>query len=87
MKKGEVLVDLDPRDYQVALENASANLVEAQQGVEAAQQSCDLSLANLAAAVATNAKAQVDVKRYGELLRQSVISEEFVRRYFQDWQS
>jgi membrane fusion protein, multidrug efflux system len=76
VKKGEVLVDLDPRDYQVAVENASANLVEAQQGVKAAQQSYDLSLANLAAAVATNAKAQVDVKRYGELLRQSVISEE-----------
>jgi membrane fusion protein (multidrug efflux system) len=87
VKKGQVLVDLDPRDYQVAVENASANLVEAQQGVKAAQQSYDLSLANLAAAVATNAKAQVDVKRYGELLRQSVISEEFVRRYFQGWQS
>jgi membrane fusion protein (multidrug efflux system) len=87
VKKGQVLVDLDPRDYQVAVENASANLVEAQQGVKAAQQSYDLSLANLATAVATNAKAQVDVKRYGELLRQSVISEEFVRRYFQGWQS
>jgi membrane fusion protein, multidrug efflux system len=76
VKKGQVLVDLDPRDYQVAVENAAANLAEAQQGVKAAQQSYDLSLANLAAAVATNAKAQLDVKRYGELLSQSVISKE-----------
>jgi membrane fusion protein (multidrug efflux system) len=76
VKKGQVLVDLDPRDYQVAVENAAANLAEAQQGVKAAQQNCDLSVANLAAAIATNAKAQLDVRRYGELLRQSVISTE-----------
>jgi membrane fusion protein, multidrug efflux system len=40
------------------------------------QQSYDLSVANLAAATATNSKAQLDVKRYGELLSQSVISSE-----------
>jgi membrane fusion protein (multidrug efflux system) len=76
VKKGQVLADLDPRDFQVAVENAAANLAEAQQGVKAAQQNYDLSLANLAAAIATNAKAQLDVRRYGELLRQSVISTE-----------
>jgi membrane fusion protein (multidrug efflux system) len=76
VKKGQVLVDLDPRDYQVAVENAAANLAEAQQGVKAAQQNYDLSVANLAAATATNSKAQLDVKRYGELLSQSVISSE-----------
>lgn len=76
VKKGQVLVDLDPRDFQVAVENATANLAETQQGVKAAQQNYDLSVANLAAAIATDAKAQLDVKRYGELLRQSVISSE-----------
>ena len=70
VKKGQALVDLDPRDYQVAVENAAANLAQAEQGVKAAQQNYDLSVANLAAAVATNAKAQVDVARYRELFEQ-----------------
>ena len=76
VKKGQALVDLDPSDYQVALENAAANLAQAEQGVKAAQQNYDLSVANLAATVATNAKAQVDVARYRELLKQEVIARE-----------
>jgi len=76
VKKGQALVDLDPRDYQVAVENAAANLAQAEQGVKAAQQNHDLSVANLAAVVATNAKAQLDVARYRELFRQEVIARE-----------
>ena len=76
VKKGQTLVDLDPRDYQVAVENAAANLAQAQQGVKAAQQNYALSVANLAAAIATNAKAQLDVARYQELLKQEVIPRE-----------
>jgi membrane fusion protein, multidrug efflux system len=76
VKKGQPLVDLDPRDFQVAVENAAAHLAEAQQGAKAAHQNYDLSVANLAAAKATNAKAQLDVARYGELLKQEVIARE-----------
>ena len=76
VKEGQALVDLDPRDYQVAVENAAANLAQAEQGVKAAQQNYILGVANVAAAVATNVKAQVDVKRYGELLEQGVIARE-----------
>ena len=76
VKKGQPLVDLDPRDYQVAVENAAANLAQAQQGVKAAEQNYDLSVANLAAAKATNAKAQLDVGRYTELFKQQVIARE-----------
>jgi membrane fusion protein, multidrug efflux system len=76
VKKDQPLVDLDPRDYQVAVENAAANLAQAQQGVKAAQQNYDLSVANLAAAVATNAKAQMDVARYRELFEKEVIARE-----------
>jgi biotin carboxyl carrier protein len=67
--KGQALVDLDPRDYQVAVESAAANLAQAKQAVKAAQQNHTLRNADLAATVATNAKAQVDVGRYGELLQ------------------
>jgi membrane fusion protein, multidrug efflux system len=76
VKKGQALVDLDPRDYQIAIEKAAANLAQAEQGVKAAQQNYDLRVANLAATVATNAKAQVDVARYRELLKQEVIARE-----------
>jgi membrane fusion protein, multidrug efflux system len=47
VKAGQTLVDLDPRDYQVAVENARANLAQAEQGVKAAQQNYNLSIANL----------------------------------------
>jgi membrane fusion protein, multidrug efflux system len=76
VKAGQTLVDLDPRDYQVAVENAEANLAQAEQGVKAAQQNYNLSGANLDAAIATNVKAQLDVKRYGELFNQAVIPQE-----------
>jgi len=76
VKAGQPLVDLDPRDFQVALENAEANLAQAQQGVKAAQQNYELAVANLNAAIATNFKAQLDVKRFGQLFEQEVISQE-----------
>src|SRR3984957_10520743 len=76
VKAGQPLVDLDPRDFQVAVENAAANLAQAEQGVKAAQQNYALSVANLDAAIATNIKAQLDVQRYGELLHQAVIPRE-----------
>ena len=76
VKAGQTLVDLDPRDYQVAVENAEANLAEVEQVVKAGQQNYDLTVANLAAAIATNNKAQMDVKRYQELLDQGVIARE-----------
>ncbi len=76
VKAGELLVEIDPRDYQIAVENAAANLAMVEQVVKAAQQNYDLSAANLAAAVATNNKAQMDVKRYRELLDQGVIATE-----------
>jgi membrane fusion protein, multidrug efflux system len=76
VKQGQALVDLDPRDYQVAVESAAASLTQSEQAVKAAQQNYDLSVANLAAADATNAKAQLDVARYRELLKQQVIARE-----------
>jgi membrane fusion protein (multidrug efflux system) len=76
VKQGQVLVDLDPRDYQVALNRAEANLAQARQNLSAARKNYDLTVANLDGAVATNAKAQLDVKRYGELFREQVIARE-----------
>jgi membrane fusion protein (multidrug efflux system) len=74
--KGQALIDLDPRDYQVAVENAAAKLAQAERGVKAAQRDYDLKVADLVGGVATNTKAQVDVRRYRELLDQDVIPRE-----------
>jgi membrane fusion protein (multidrug efflux system) len=76
VSRGEALVDLDPRDYHVAVENAAANLAETQQSVLAARQDYEFGVANLNAAVATNVKAQQDVGRYHELLEEGVIAQE-----------
>ncbi len=76
VKAGQPLVDLDPSDYEVAVENAAANLSQAQQAVRAARQNYDLSVANLNAAIATNDKAQLDVARYRKLLENQVIARE-----------
>lgn len=76
VKKGEVLVDLDPRDYQAAVESAAANLAEARQAVNAAEQNYQLRVANLRAAIAANAKAQSDVDRHRVLVKQQVVARE-----------
>jgi membrane fusion protein, multidrug efflux system len=76
VKAGQPLVDLDPRDYQVAVENAEANLAQAEQAVKTAEQNYQLTVANLAGGVATNQKAQTDVERYRTLFNQGVIARE-----------
>jgi membrane fusion protein, multidrug efflux system len=73
---GQLLAEIDPRDQLVAVENARANLAQTQQAVKAAQQNYRFGLSNLAGADATNAKAQLDVERYRELLNLQVIARE-----------
>jgi membrane fusion protein, multidrug efflux system len=76
VKAGQPLVDLDARDYEVEVAHAAAELAQAQQATRAAQQNYDLSVANVAAAIATNNKAQLDVARYRQLLKGQVIARE-----------
>jgi membrane fusion protein (multidrug efflux system) len=65
VKKGDVLVQLDPRDYQVALEKAQADLANAQAKASAARTGVPISSAsatsNLAVARANLAAAQKEV--------------------------
>ncbi len=68
------MVDIDPRDYEVAVEQARGDLAEARAALKAAQQGYRVTLANLAQARATNVKAQRDVERYRELFSSKVIS-------------
>jgi membrane fusion protein, multidrug efflux system len=67
VSKGELLVEIDPRDYEVAVENARANLAEAEAQVEAARADYATALSRIEEANASLAKASLDVPRYARL--------------------
>lgn len=54
VKKGQVLVDLDPRDYLVALEQARANLAQAEASVRAQTPNVPITTTTQSTAVATS---------------------------------
>jgi len=85
--KGDVLVEIDPRDYETALDQAKANLTSqvsssqadidnAQAGIVAARQQYDASQADLIQAQANNVKAQNDLVRYKQLVDKLEISKQ-----------
>jgi membrane fusion protein (multidrug efflux system) len=74
VKAGQLLVQLDPRDYQAALEQARAQLDEAQAQVNAARQQYASALAKVRQAEAQNYLAQRNQQRYASLLRLRVVS-------------
>ena len=72
VRKGELLVELDPRDYQVAVEQAKARVKLARAQLAAAKQDYAVALAKVREAEAANFKAQRDARRYSILLAQQV---------------
>ena len=80
VKQGQTLVELDPRDYAVAVEVAEANLLAARgrlaqaeaQGV-VARAGADQARAEIASAEATSENAAADLRRNQDLNRQRVI--------------
>jgi membrane fusion protein (multidrug efflux system) len=88
VEKGAVLVQIDPRDYQVALDrvpvetvgtttqlsSSEADVQSAQAGVTAAQRQLDSARAQLQQAEANNARAQADVARYSALVAKDEVS-------------
>jgi membrane fusion protein (multidrug efflux system) len=79
--KGELLVEIDPRDYQVAVEQAKARLGLALAQVGSAKQDYAAALANVREAEAANFKAERDAHRYGILLAQQVVALEQYDQY------
>jgi membrane fusion protein (multidrug efflux system) len=108
VQAGQLLVEIDPKDYQVALaraqadyqdsqataaaanynvpitniatasqlESAKADANGAEAAISAAQKNLDAARAKEQSAVATNVKAQNDVKRYKPLVERDVISKQ-----------
>ncbi|HEX4210375.1 MAG TPA: HlyD family secretion protein [Candidatus Binataceae bacterium] len=71
---GQLLVEIDPRDYQVALDQARAQVAQAEAQVAAAKQNYAAAVATVHEAQASNYKAQRDAARYSALLRAQVVA-------------
>ncbi|MBV8141854.1 MAG: HlyD family secretion protein [Verrucomicrobia bacterium] len=81
VKAGQVLVELDPRDYEVSLRQTQANLSSAEAAVTQAEAQLQVAKANVGQAQSSQASAQAnadnanaDQKRNTELLKTRVIS-------------
>ncbi len=74
--RGELLVEIDPRDYEVAVEQARAGFELAQANVASAKQDYAAALANIREDDAASFRAQRDAARYGALLDQEVVPQE-----------
>jgi len=75
VKAGRLLVQLDPSDYQVAVEQARAQLAQAQADLNSARQQYVSAGATIRQAEAQNYLAQRNVARYAELIKVNVISQ------------
>ncbi|MGA7126325.1 MAG: HlyD family secretion protein, partial [Chthoniobacterales bacterium] len=81
VKAGQILVELDPRDYEVSLRQAEANLNSAEAAVAQGEAQLQVAKANvgqtqgsLASAQANADNANADQNRNAELLKNHVIS-------------
>jgi membrane fusion protein (multidrug efflux system) len=82
VKKGQLLVELDPRDFQVAVEQARASLDQAMADIKVSQQNHETAVANLRATEADNYRAQRDAERYRTLLTQQVVAQAEFDQYY-----
>src|SRR5437588_4456383 len=71
---GRPLLEIDQRDYQVAVNNARANLAQAQALVNSARADYEVAQSRMRQEDATNSKAQADAARYENLYGQEVAS-------------
>ena len=75
VKPGQLLVQLDPGNYQVAVEQAKAQLAEAEAEVDSGRQEYSSVLAEIGDARARDVAARRNEQRYLALLRLGVVSQ------------
>jgi membrane fusion protein (multidrug efflux system) len=78
---GELLVEIDPRDYEVAVAQAKARLELAVAQVASAKQDYAVSQANVRENDADNFRAQRDARRFSSLLEQQVVAQNEYDQY------
>jgi membrane fusion protein, multidrug efflux system len=73
VEAGQLLVQLDPRDYQVAVEQAGAQLAQAKADLNSARQQYVSAVATIRQAQAQNYLAQRNAQRHAELFKLRVV--------------
>jgi membrane fusion protein (multidrug efflux system) len=81
VKAGQLLVQLDPNDYQVALEQARAQLEQAEADLNSARQQYVSAVATIRQDEAQNYLAQRNAQRYSQLIKQNVVSQSEFDQY------
>jgi membrane fusion protein (multidrug efflux system) len=82
VQAGQLLLQLDPRDYQVAVEQANAQLAQAQADLNSARQQYVSAVATIQQAEAQNYLAQRNAQRYTELVKLNVVSQSEYDQYY-----
>src|SRR5260221_12722788 len=81
VKAGELLVEIDPRDYEVAVAQARARLELAVAQGASTKQDYAAALANVRQGDADNFRAQRDAHRFAQLLDQDVVAQNQYDQY------
>jgi membrane fusion protein (multidrug efflux system) len=81
VKAGELLVEIDPRDFEVAVAQAKARLELAVAQVASAKQDYAAAVANTRETDADNFRAQRDAQRFSSLLDQRVVAQNEYDQY------
>jgi RND family efflux transporter MFP subunit len=76
VKAGDLLFEIDPRPYQIAAEQATAQLLQAQSQLEQAKAQVAQADADVARAEANQKKTELDVGRYTPLAERGSISQQ-----------
>ncbi|MBY6223955.1 HlyD family secretion protein [Ferrimonas balearica] len=76
VKRGDALLSLDDSDYQLALEQAKADLAQAHQNHEAREQELNVAKATLVQKQQTAANAKLKLTRNSKLVSQGLITQE-----------
>ncbi len=81
VKAGQLLSQLDPSDYQVAVEQARAQLAQAQADLNSARQQYVSAVATIHQAEAQNYLAQRNAQRYSQLIEHNIVSQSEFDQY------
>ncbi|HEX4209990.1 MAG TPA: biotin/lipoyl-binding protein, partial [Candidatus Binataceae bacterium] len=81
VREGELLVEIDPRDFEVAVSRAEASLELARAQVASAKQDYAVALAATRESEADNYRAQRDAQRYAYLLDRQVVPQQQYDQY------
>jgi membrane fusion protein (multidrug efflux system) len=81
VKAGRLPVQLDPRDFQVAAEQARAQLAQAQADLNSARQNYVSAVSTIRQAEAQNYLAQRNARRYADLIKLDVASQSEFDQY------